>query len=226
MKQGTALGTNDGRFIKELSEMQKDGLLDYIELYVLPTVKISEIHRWLTSDLNIAYIHAPHGLRVEYVKEFIPIAEHCYTLLKPKQVRGIVFDAGIAPAQFDIPNSIFYPENMPHKTSLGDSGYMTMPEEMSQFFVFDFAHAYITEQQLGFEPYSLIKKFMDKKPEHYHMTDTKEYKDHLLLGAGELDLKRIKNMIPDDAYVTIETDDFQDSRMLAIRQDLTYFKNL
>jgi endonuclease IV len=78
----------------------------------------------------------------------------------------------------------------------------------------DVGHSSATASLLGKDHVEFTKSFMGLKPGHYHFSDSKVESGvdmHLHLGEGNLNLKAFRQMLPKNAWVTIETytDDFQ-----------------
>lgn len=219
MKIGTAVGTNDTFMIQRLRDLKKNGLLDYVELYILPSATIDEIARWRESNL-VEFCQAPHddlaGINMDYLNIGAEVA-------KMLGVKNIIFNAGITIMTHDIP-SHFWPETMPFKTSLGDLGSYALPEEIMRDFCFDIAHGWITARQTGVDPKVLFKEFIEKKPKHLHITDVKREEDHLPLGTGDIDLDYVVELIHTFPNVTIETDHEKPDRWENMVNDLKIFR--
>ena len=76
-------------------------------------------------------------------------------------------------------------------------------------FCLDFGHAICAANSLGVNVYEYCEQFLKLNPQMFHLTDlndiTSPYDSHLHLGTGQLDFKRIFDMIPDMSFVTFET---------------------
>ena len=76
-------------------------------------------------------------------------------------------------------------------------------------FCLDFGHAICAANSLKQEIYSYVEEFIKLKPNMFHLTDiddiTSEYDSHPHIGTGQLDVKRILNLIPEGKNITIET---------------------
>jgi endonuclease IV len=76
----------------------------------------------------------------------------------------------------------------------------------------DFAHTceYLTKEGI---PLSNIEKYLELRPNHFHITDTdltkvfnKNYnEEHVNFGEGTMDLELCKRLLPESSWVTIET---------------------
>jgi len=224
MRVGISVGSDDYNLIPVLESYRHYGILDYVELYIQPDVKLFDLMEWNKAESLIGYIHAPHGPYADFKPEYLDLAYSAYSVLKNSHgISEIVFDPGIKENKFFSTDSLMIPENMPYMTTLGDKGVMVFPEQMPKYFVFDFAHAWITATQTGRKPKELIKEFMALRPLHFHLTDVYGSKDHLPLGDGEIDLKFIKSVLLETASITIETDNLLLHRDDIIESDLLRF---
>lgn len=74
---------------------------------------------------------------------------------------------------------------------------------------FDVVHAMCTANALGLEPYAYAARFLALRPVVYHLTDMPSLADtldaHIGLGEGELDVARVLRLLPEDAWMTLET---------------------
>lgn len=114
----------------------------------------------------------------------------------------------------------FYIENMPCEAEGNRSYFCSTPEEIKEVvqntgvnFCLDFAHAteYAAGADLDLEKF--LKELLSLSPGHFHISDSnlkniknmKLEDEHLTLFKGSIDLNLIKNLLPDNAEVTIET---------------------
>ncbi|MEE9406184.1 MAG: TIM barrel protein [Candidatus Aenigmarchaeota archaeon] len=75
-------------------------------------------------------------------------------------------------------------------------------------FCLDFSHASASAYGLGKDYMGFVKSFLPLKPSYFHMHDSiikTELCKHMHLGDGELDIKAFKAMMPEDAWVCLET---------------------
>lgn len=95
-----------------------------------------------------------------------------------------------------------------HKT-----GLCATPEEIKIFlketktkFCFDINHAIETAVYLNENYIDFIKKFIELKPAHYHLggQNIKQKKDHINFKESDIDLKKILELIPKNAEITLE----------------------
>ena len=95
-------------------------------------------------------------------------------------------------------------------------------------FCFDFGHAICAANSLGVNVYKYCKEFLQLRPKMYHLTDLNDinspYDSHLHLGTGELDFGQIFNMIPDDSFVTFETNKDSKIDLNDFAEDMEWLK--
>jgi hypothetical protein len=234
MNVGVSIGSADLDLIPKLRNLQSKGKLDYVELYILPDVKIVDLVAWQHTGL-VKYAHAPHGPKAELIPEFLDIGILSTGTLDTDRV---VFDPGIKKqSKQELPEDLpevccigkrikLFPENMPYITSLGDESICVWPDEMPKRFTLDFAHATIAAYQVGLSATELISAFINKRPSHFHITDCRKEEDHLALGTGDLNYKFIRKQLSKfkNPTVTIETDhEPRESHLERIESDLNFF---
>ncbi|MFC1649070.1 sugar phosphate isomerase/epimerase family protein [Nanoarchaeota archaeon] len=81
-------------------------------------------------------------------------------------------------------------------------------EETGLGMCLDIAHAACSAALQGADHVEYNKRFMELKPKYFHFCDGivgQPYDSHLHFGKGNLDLNKIKAMVPEDLWVTIET---------------------
>jgi hypothetical protein len=235
MKIGTACGSNDLKMVPFFKKLNEEGLLDFLELHIKPNITVRQVQQWreiFTKDNEffVTHIHPENGDRGNYVEKYMNIAVDVSTICP---FDSIVFDPGIVGDSFKgkeknpkLSLEWILEENMPYKTSFGDECVSYMPSEMPCFFTFDISHAWITANQLKLDNRKLVKDFFDEMPQHFHVTDCKGETDHLLLGTGEIDWSYVVPLFPNDATITIETDNITKTRKEDIVKDLTFFRRL
>jgi len=108
-------------------------------------------------------------------------------------------------------------ENMPYYVFQGRDMMNTgvSPEEMMDMlratkmgFCLDVGHAAAAAFGFGRDYVDFIRQFMKMKPDYFHFSDSiikSHTEKHMHLGEGDLDLVKLKNMLPRDAWVVIET---------------------
>jgi uncharacterized protein (UPF0276 family) len=94
-------------------------------------------------------------------------------------------------------------------------GYLcSTPEELSYFvektgagICFDVNHAISSAIRLGKDPYEFLKEFTGLNVSHYHLGGQRMSKDetHLSFKDSDIDLKKIFDILPSNADMTLET---------------------
>lgn len=69
----------------------------------------------------------------------------------------------------------------------------------------DFAHGIMTAEVLKMHPVVYLKGFLDLKPKYFHIANVKQMEDHKHFEEGDFQMELLKNLLPKDAYVCIET---------------------
>jgi len=199
------VGSDDINLIPFLKRFYLNGMFDYIELYLLKTTTIYQLHSWLNSGIHIPILQAAHNGKAEIDSDSI---KNAMAAVRFFHAGRIVFDPGtdLESLNETVMDDVLIPENMPLKTSFGTDGVLSLPEEMPENFCLDFSHAWITAEMFRLDPKRFIQRFLNKKPVHFHLTDTRDYEDHLPLGEGYIDLEFIFQKVPTNSTITIETD--------------------
>ena len=77
--------------------------------------------------------------------------------------------------------------------------------------------------------YSYLETFLPMNPNMFHLTDindiTSPYDSHPHLGTGQLDFKRIFDMIPYDSYITFETVKNSKENLNDFVEDMKWLRN-
>ncbi len=231
-KKGLKLWSiNTDYYYDEAIRIYNEGVFDYIELYVVPET-INTLQKW--KKLKIPFlIHCPHfahGFNLakkekqesnrkifEEVQQYADTLNAEYIVIHGG-IDGDIRETAVQLALFNEPRALI--ENKPYvalpNRMKGEfcRGYniaeIKAVQEISGCgFCLDFGHAICAANSLKQEPYSYIEQFLKLNPQMYHLTDiedmTSVYDSHPHLGTGELDIKRILKMIPDNKYITVET---------------------
>lgn len=76
-------------------------------------------------------------------------------------------------------------------------------------FCLDFGHAICSANSQGENIYEYCKKFIKLNPNMFHLTDnedvTSPYDSHSHFGEGQLNIDKIKSILPKNAIITLET---------------------
>ncbi len=232
-KRGLKLWSiNTDVYYDEAKRLYKEGVFDYIELYVVPN-SLDTLPKW--TELAIPFIiHAPHfahGFNLackEKRESNFEIYKEVKQFADELNAEYIIFHGGIEGdiketakqlASFNEPRALI--ENKPLMGLPGDLGSLpcrgfnieeirTVIEKAKCGFCFDFGHCICAANAQNLEPYSYCESFIKTlRPKMFHLTDFKDitsiYDSHLHLETGELDLKKAVQMIPSGMKITIET---------------------
>ncbi len=222
---------NTDYYYAEALRLYEAGIYDYIELYVVPDT-LGSLDHWL--ELEIPFIiHAPHfahGFNLakqecaqSNLKLYRQVKEYADALM----AEYIIFHGGIEGnaqetaaqlAAFAEPRALI--ENKPFRAlpSMGGERCRGATVEEIELikaesgcgFCFDFGHALCSAASQGIEAYAFLESLMQFAPNMYHLTDvaevSDEYDKHWHLGTGAIDYSKIKELLPENAIITLETD--------------------
>lgn len=243
---------NTDYYYDEAIRLYNDGVFDYIELYVVPDT-LETIEKW--KKLNIPFIihcpHFAHGFNLakkEKKESNRKIFDEVQKFTDELNASNIVIHGGIDGcieetasqlANYNEPRALI--ENKP---------YVALPNRMGgEFcrgynideiklvmnaskcgFCLDFGHAICAANSLKIEPYSYINDFIKLSPTMYHLTDIEDiasvYDSHPHIGTGQLDVKRILNLIPKKKNITVETIKNSKDNLNDFIEDMKWIKNL
>lgn len=248
------IGSTNTTYIAPAIELYKKGVFDYIELYVNPGSMKDYLKCWRKEDFPFL-LHAPHsysGFNMS-LKDFELRNKHTLieidsfrTALKPKL---IIFHPGIQGSidetlrqiilfKKDFPEifNLAILENKPKISLNGEICLGASPEEMERLlhetglgFCLDIGHAicYAAWAKNKFEV--VIERFLKLNPIVFHLSDgdiSSQTDSHLNFGKGNFDLYRLIEMIPYNAYVSIETNKDKKSNLKDFKNDVTIFKKM
>lgn len=226
---------NTDFYYKEAIKLYKRNLFNYIELYMVPdTLEFLSKWQELNTNLKIPFIihcpHFAHGFNLAKAEKkesnkkiFYEVQKYADTL----NAKYIVIHGGIDGnieetakqlSELNEPRGLI--ENKPFialpNRMNGEFCRGYSPDEIKIVmdiancgFCLDFGHAICAANSLGEEIYTYCENFMKLKPKMFHLTDNQDikspYDSHLHLGTGELNLEKIKKILPDSAIITLET---------------------
>jgi len=225
--------------IKTAGELFARGDCDYVELFAVPGSFRGTISNWL--GLNVPYvIHAPHemyGLNLadkdrrkgnhQLLAEAVAFADK----LKAREIiihPGLKGDCRETAKQLKaLKDDRLLVENMPFISLLETKGVGSTPAEIREIqrvagvgFCFDVAHAVKAAFALGQDYLEYAERYLALKPGIIHICDANTtgcFDQHLALGDGNIDLKRLFMImvqkrrsakitleIPERSYKTLE----------------------
>lgn len=249
---GLKLWSTNLFYIEPALNFYRKGVFDYVELYIVPTSQKAYLAHWGKTSFPFI-LHAPHsysGLNfsqpvlesgnVLLVKEVDTFRAD----LKPKY---IIFHPGIEGSIDETIRQIrkfkkHYPELfasglIENKPKIGLKQELCVgssPEEIEKImtetglgFCLDIGHAtcYAAWANMPYE--DVIKSFLELEPNMFHLSDgdvNGQTDLHLNFGLGNFDLPHIITKIPNDAFVTIETDKHDTRDLKDFEKDAIYLR--
>lgn len=223
---------NTDFYYDEAIRLYKNKIFDYVELYVVPKT-INTLEKWKKLDIPfiIHNAHFAQGFNLAN-KDKRDVNKEIYLETKifadELGAKSIIFHGGIDGdiketarqlASFNEPRALI--ENKPFLAvpnimhgeycrgyNLEEIKYVKNVANCG--FCFDIGHCVCSAISQNFDIYGYVEKFLELKPNMYHLTDnidlSSPYDSHLHLGTGELDIKRVLNLLPKDSTITLETD--------------------
>ncbi len=212
-------------YLESINYIVANRLCDYIELYVVPGT-IKYIDFW--KQFNIKYVlHAPttlHGLNPAdgMIDKNLKIYSEVLDFAKELFPAHIIIHGGMGgelrhSMEFFslIDTSIVVVENMPF-LSLDDRiciGYSyeqlkLIIDKCGTGFCFDIGHAIKYASYGKIDPYDVLKELQQLSPLLYHISDghyDNPYDEHLSIGEGDFDFRRIFEILDKNKLLTLET---------------------
>ena len=216
-------------YYDEAIKLYNSKVFDYIELYIVPG-HMDLINKWKSIDIPFD-IHAPHfahGMNLslkDYEKDnfdkYIEVKEYADEL----NASVIVFHGGINGDYKEtarqiknfnddrilIENKPYQPLRMTEDNRCVGSTYDELKYIIDYSgcgFCLDIGHAICSANSQGIEPYEFIEKLVKFNPKRIHLSDidiNSKYDQHLNYGEGNLNFKRVINIISRNISITIET---------------------
>lgn len=248
-KFGLKLWSTNVNYIEETKKLFNNNLFNYIELYTMPGTYKDYIEYWKNLEIPF-YIHAPHfgsGLNLsDKIKEKsnLKFAEEAIKFTDKLKSDIIIFHPGIngsideTKRQLSLLNDKrIVIENKPYY-GLNNIGICigSSFEEISNIientgvgFCLDIGHAICSANARRIEPLDFFKKFFKLNPKLFHLTDgdyNSEYDKHLHFGKGNYPIKDIIKLIPNDSFITIESEKKYIDKLDDFIEDINYLKNI
>lgn len=243
---------NTDSYFEEAKRLYKMNIYDYIELYIVPN-SLKTLNKW--KELTIPFIihcpHFAHGFnlaKVEKIKSNFAIYKEVKQFADELDAEYIIFHGGIDGniketakqlANLNEPRALI--ENKPMialPNKMGGEfcrGYnieeiKLVKETANCGFCLDFGHAICAANSIKKNCYSYINDFMELNPTMFHLTDNEDmtsvYDSHPHLGTGQLDLNKIKQFLPINAIITLETVKNSKDNIDDFIEDTKWLKNL
>jgi len=227
-KLGLKLYSTNESYLEDAAAFYERGVYDFIELLPVPGSGEIALARW--KALRAPYvIHAPHfsfGVNLARRELFGSNMAAARATLRWAEVLGApyaVFHPGTdgeileAARQLkEIGDPRVLVENKPYRTVDGrfrcvgcsHEEIRSILETAGTGFCLDIGHAISYARNIGADWYSYLLGFLDLKPDMYHVSDgiaDSGLDTHDHIGTGDYDWGRILPLIPDGAFVTVET---------------------
>ena len=232
--------------------LYNEGVFDFIELYVVPNT-LETLNKW--KNLNIPFIihcpHFAHGFNLakvekkdsnrknfDVVQRFADELNALYIVIHGG-IDGNIEETAKQLASFNESRALI--ENKPYvalPNRMGGNlcrGYnideiKLVMDTAKCGFCLDFGHAICAANSLGKDVYSHIVDFTKLNPSMYHLTDVEDitsvYDTHPHIGTGQLNIKRILNVIPEGKKITLETIKNSKENLDDFIEDTKWIKNL
>ena len=241
--------TNTDYYYNEAARLYVQGIFDFIELYVVPNT-LDTLEKWKKLDIPFT-LHAPHFKHkvnladascFEYNKKIYEQVEIFRCQLRATHTIVHAGTEGHIEETIRQLNLIkptnFLIENKPYRAPLGNRelcrGYSV--EEIQQVlagtncgFCLDISHAACTANSLKKDPYQYIEKFNHLSPVYYHICDgdiSSPIDQHLNIGSGNFDFKKIINIIGPNSTLAVETKKSSKENLNDFLDDIMQIKKL
>jgi len=247
---------NTDNYLYEAIRLFENGFFDYIELYMVPdNIDKLKNWQIAKKNHNIPFtLHAPHFMhgfnlaKSECKEKNYKIYEEVKIFADELNAPFIIFHGGIDGdiketakqlSSFQEPRALI--ENKPFEALPNKMngrfcrGYSFSEIQLVQNvsgcgFCLDIGHAVCSANSQQKEIYSYVEDFLNLKPNMFHLTDNEDitsvYDSHLHLGDGDLNLSKIKEILPKNATITLETIKNSKNNLDDFIEDVEYWKNL
>jgi deoxyribonuclease IV len=246
---GLKLWSINENYIDSAKELYKEGIYQYIELYVVPESynHYSDIWIKLKKEENISFIiHAPHfghGMNLakkEFYEDNMQMYKETKKFADKLSADIIIFHPGtmgdiietarqlkaINDNKIVIENKPYYAinsDNICNGNSPEDIEFLI--EGTNIGFCLDIGHAFCSANAQHKEPLRYFMNFLKLHPKMYHLSDGNYkgiYDKHDKFGKGSYPIYEIRNLIPYGATITIETTKSSESNLEDFRNDVRY----
>lgn len=204
-------------------------LIDYLEIKIKPNtlenlvsfsnLGIDKIFHAATADDGFNLSNAPLMKNMLYLDEFVfPWVDECdtYDIIVHAGIGGTIKQACEQIRHMRDPGRSYNPiiENSPPRDNNRLECVGVLPKEMpllfkpSSAFCLDVGHAIAAANYHGKFHDEYLRSFLEFDPEYIHLHDGYyvEARDrHLNIGQGDYPIDEIVKMLPEDAWITVET---------------------
>lgn len=252
MKLGLKLWSNNtDSYLIEAEKLYKDGIYNYIELYVVPDT-VERINKWKKLDIPFT-LHAPHfahGVNLakkEHEDVNFKIFDEVKQFSKELNAEYIVVHSGIDGRieetvrqlkEIKLENMLI--ENKPYRAlpnkMKGEfcrgatfEEIKFVIDEIKCGFCLDIGHSFCSANTINLNPYQYLTKFNMLKPTCYHISDNDintEFDSHMHFGQGNYNFKKIFGIINTEKNIAIETNKNSKENLDDFVEDVKWLKNL
>ena len=232
MKIGIKLWSINTEWILYAAKLAEKGVFDFLELYVVPgsLETLSTWKKWsVPTILHAAHSHGGLNMATPGImRDKRVVFEELNEFRDALDAYMVIFHPGVDGAKEDTVANFMdlktaYPkinrlallENKPLLGLNGERCVGASPEEVIWIidhteigFCLDFGHAIAAANSFQRPWRELIAEFSKLSPSLYHLSDgdmNAEMDSHLNLGVGDYPIAEIAELIPHDAFVTLET---------------------
>ena len=228
LKVGLKLWTTNVRLLEQAQIAFDRGMLDFVELYVVPGTVESHGSRWAGLGGPVV-LHAPHSshgfnladpLLKETNRDLFAETQILADRLRTQYIVVHGGSGGQIGESIDQLRALNEPRiAIENKPFLGLNGKECIGHTAAQIqrimescrlnkFILDLNHAVHAARSLRYDPIELIRHFLDLHPTGFHLADgdpDSETDMHMSLGHGRMPLREMVPLMPNDAAVTLET---------------------
>lgn len=252
MKVGLKLYITNGGYIKPAIKLYKEGVFDFIEVFLVVGKSRENISRWIDTEIPLAF-HAPHsygGFNTSFIENeeenkiiMQEIAEVCSIYLPDY----LVFHAGIngkideTIRQFinlfkEHPQirELALIENKPLFGMRGELCLGATPEDIKLIsdstkmkFCLDFGHAICAAESFKLNWRDYVERFIKLIPSVFHLSDghvASGSDEHLHLSAGDFDIPWCLSKVGKNSFLALETEKDSLDSLDDFSQDVKYVK--
>lgn len=221
--------TNIDNYIKPAQVLYEKHIFDFIELYIVPdTLDNLKIWSRLKIPFSVHMAHSAHNVdlsnpqKFEFNKKIYAQTKKYADMLNAEMLivhGGTGGDFKECASQIKrFSDKRILIENKPHITlpfvnaEVYTGSTIESIEYIKEYaccgFCLDIGHAICSANSHREDPYNYIEKFLELSPSCIHLSDiyiNTELDEHLNYGLGELDFKKIKNLVNSKKTYVIET---------------------
>ncbi len=239
---------NQESFTK-LAQFCRKRLIDYVELYIVPgsfdEKKLSAlrgipiIFHGPTYNQNFSITNKDRVFSesIDSIRKFASFFDEKRIIFHPgyvmdkkrDNIQGLIENLGELMQEFEIilenAPALGYKDNIRLVISRPED-YDEVIKKTGCRFCLDFGHAVAASNTHRIDMMEFVRQFQKLAPYMYHLSDSrkeKEVDEHLHLGEGDLPLKELVGLIPEGAYLSLET---PKTDFLNLSEDLENLKKL